>query len=115
MNSQWGISLCEALTKSISFYRHRRFMALKMIKHSMVAPLFRKSTREFLPALAATGHFGSVSADVTHTKSRLATGQDRKDNNTVSSTQKILKQRVPTLRWPAINTDVWLLKFLAAQ
>ena len=48
-----NIALREALTKSISFYRHRRFMALKMIKHSMVAPLFRKSTREFLPALAA--------------------------------------------------------------
>ena len=42
-----NIALREALTKSISFYRHRRFMALKMIKHSMVAPLFRKSTRNF--------------------------------------------------------------------
>ncbi|WP_430727039.1 fimbria/pilus outer membrane usher protein, partial [Serratia marcescens] len=27
---------------------------------------------------SSLGHFGSVSADVTHTKSRLATGQDRK-------------------------------------
>ena len=87
MNSQWGISLCA--NQKYKFLQASTIYGLKDDKTLYGGAIISEKHQGISAGIGSSlGHFGSVSADVTHTKSRLATGQDRKDNNTVSSTQK---------------------------
>lgn len=72
----------------------------------MAVPLFQKNTRESLSALAAVWGCWVPSLQMSRiAKAGWPQGRFVMGNNIVSSMQKILKQRVPTLRWPAINTQ----------
>lgn len=105
MNSQWGISFARSANQKYKFLQASTIYGLKDDKTLYGGAIISEKHQGISAGIGSSlGHFGSVSADVTHTKSRLATGQDRKGQQYRIQYAKILKQRVPTLRWPAINT-----------